>query len=550
VFPDLAMDASPSPNAESIVDLLLRARAARDTSSLLEGRELALRAWLRSLQDGDEAQQAEAGHLLCLFHYRLGSLIALLDIGDAVLPRLRRSEQRETQAELLRWLALAGCETGRFEGALRHANDLCTIAQDSGDPRQLALALTTLGACFERMGDPWQAERLMDDAVRVAREANDLYAQLVTRNNLCAVCIGAFYLLRGSDDPADATAALRRALIHAREARSLLVYFKDPFFSVFVEGNLGEVLLHLGNTDEARGLLDGALLRGIEHGYEAQVARIRCSISELLLAQGQPEEARVALNALLKDISAGDPRSTLMRVHHALYRACRELGRVDNALQHLEQYERLERRRATNQLKAQSRLFVTRVEAEQSRLQAERARLEAQTERSRAASFEADAQRDELTGLGNRRHLDHRLPMLLDAAAAQNLPLTVALIDLDRFKQINDSFGHAVGDKVLIEVAQKLRENTRSSDVLARIGGEEFLIVFGDMPISQALEICERLRLRVAGHDWESVSPGLSATLSVGVAHAPPYDMATLFDQADRAMYRAKHGGRNQVAAA
>ena len=107
-----------------------------------------------------------------------------------------------------------------------------------------------------------------------------------------------------------------------------------------------------------------------------------------------------------------------------------------------------------------------------------------------------------------------------------------------------------MGDKVLIEVAQKLRENTRSSDVLARIGGEEFLIVFGDMPISQALEICERLRLRVAAHDWESVSPGLSATLSVGVAHAPPYDMATLFDQADRAMYRAKHGGRNQVAVA
>lgn len=541
----------PHVAAETLPDLLQRARTARESASLAEGRGFAERAWVLATQSGSEAERAEAGFLLCLFHYRLGALDALIQYGEQVTATMVGAEWRSQKADLMRWMALAGCETGRFDLALRCANDACAMAQELGDQRQLALSLTALGACFERMGDPWQAERLMEDAKAMAYEIGDAFAKLVTLNNLCAVCIAAFYVLRSGDEPAEATAALRRALTHAREAHSLLPHFEsDPFFSVFVEGNLGEVLLHLGKTAEARQLLDGALSRGLEHGYAAQVWRIRCSICELMLAQGQAKEAHAALSDLLRDMAGGDPRSTLIRVHHALYRACRDLGWDTDALEHFEHHDKLDRRRATNQLKAQSQLFVTRVEAEQSRLQAERARLEAQIERSRAASFQADAQRDQLTGLGNRRHLDHRLPMLLEVAQSQKLALTVALVDLDHFKQINDRFGHATGDQVLVVMAQKLRENTRSGDVLARIGGEEFLVVFSDMPIAQAIEVCERLRLRVAEHQWDAIAPGLRVTLSVGLAHAPPYDMRTLFQEADRAMYRAKHGGRNRVAVA
>jgi diguanylate cyclase (GGDEF)-like protein len=534
---------------ETLADLLQRARGALAASPLPEGCALAEQAWRLSAH-GNEAQRAEAGHLLCLFLYRLGQFDALLDVGHAVLAALSAHARRAARAELLRWMALAGCETGRFEVALRCANEACALAQELTDQRELALSLTTLGACFERMGDPWQAERLMDEALRIAHEIGDTTTQLVVLNNLCAVCIGAFYLLRDGDGTAEATAVLRRALTHAREAHSLLPHFRDPLFSVLVEGNLGEVLLHLGKAHEARRLLDKALLRGLEHGHEAQVWRIRCSICELLLAQDQPHEAHAALTGLLHDIRDGDPRATLIRVHHAMYRACRALGWDNEALVHIEQHDRLERRRATQQLKAQSELLVTRVEAEQSRLAAERARLDVQMERSRADGFQADAQRDELTGLGNRRHLDQRVPMLLQRARTQQLPLTVALIDLDHFKQINDRFGHVVGDKVLVAMAQQLRENTRASDVLARFGGEEFLIVFVDMPGTQSLEVCERLRSRVEAHDWDSLAPGLKVTLSVGLAHAPPYELATLVDDADQAMYRAKQSGRNRVSVA
>ncbi|HUG26325.1 tetratricopeptide repeat protein, partial [Piscinibacter sp.] len=252
------MPSCPPPVPDTIAALLERARAARDASALAEGRDLAERAWALALRSGSADERADAGELLCLLHYRLGALAALLDVGRDVVPLLNTPPRRAAQADLLRWMALAGCETGAFEQALRHASDVCALAQELGDRRQLALSLTTLGACFERMGDPWQAERLMDDALRVAHDLDDPFVQLVTLNNLCAVCIGAFYVLRGGE-PAEATAALRRALVHAREAHSLLPHFSDPFFSVFVEGNLGEVLVHLGKADEARGLLESAL---------------------------------------------------------------------------------------------------------------------------------------------------------------------------------------------------------------------------------------------------------------------------------------------------
>jgi predicted signal transduction protein with EAL and GGDEF domain len=86
--------------------------------------------------------------------------------------------------------------------------------------------------------------------------------------------------------------------------------------------------------------------------------------------------------------------------------------------------------------------------------------------------------------------------------------------------------------------------------VLRLLDGAEFLVVFADMPAAQALEVCERLRLRVEGHHWTTLAAGLQVTPSVGLAHAPPHELAPLFEEADRAMYSAKQGGRNRVAVA
>jgi diguanylate cyclase (GGDEF)-like protein len=243
---------------------------------------------------------------------------------------------------------------------------------------------------------------------------------------------------------------------------------------------------------------------------------------------------------VLQASAHADPRTTHLRLRHALWRTARTLGRPTEALEHLEHYLTLERARSLNQLRGQSDLFVTRVEAEQ-------VRLEMQRERARAVELEADTRRDQLTRLGNRREVSLRWPELLGSARSGSTPLSVAMIDIDHFKLINDRFGHAVGDAVLVALSKMLRENTRTDDLVARVGGEEFLLVLPEAPIERAFDICERLRQRVAQHGWDLLAPGLSVTLSAGVTCAPPYEVQSLTRHADDALYRAKREGRNRV---
>jgi diguanylate cyclase (GGDEF)-like protein len=312
------------------------------------------------------------------------------------------------------------------------------------------------------------------------------------------------------------------------------------FFAAIIEGNLAEALVHLGELDEAEQLMASALARVTEQGNITRAWRIRYTRGVLLLARGDAATASRELTTLWQELEGSQQTNTLTRVHDALYRSWRALGDQARALEHLECYETLERKRVVAQLQAQSSLFVTRVEAE-------RARLETQVERLRAAEMEADAQRDPLTGLGNRRYLDKQMPGILSVAARTSSPLSVALIDLDHFKSINDRFGHQVGDQVLARIADLLRANTRGSDLLVRLGGEEFLVVFADTPLPAAQEVSERLREQVQAHDWHVMAPQLAVTLSVGLAAAAPYEMQALTEAADQALYRAKNAGRNRV---
>jgi diguanylate cyclase len=112
---------------------------------------------------------------------------------------------------------------------------------------------------------------------------------------------------------------------------------------------------------------------------------------------------------------------------------------------------------------------------------------------------------------------------------------------------VNDRFGHPVGDATLQALAQILRDSTREGDLVARTGGEEFLVALPGVDPAQALEICERLRAAVQAYPWASVRAGLALTVSVGVAHAPAYDLTDLLHRADDALYQAKHAGRNRV---
>ncbi|MDW3225562.1 MAG: diguanylate cyclase [Paracoccaceae bacterium] len=165
---------------------------------------------------------------------------------------------------------------------------------------------------------------------------------------------------------------------------------------------------------------------------------------------------------------------------------------------------------------------------------------------------------DPLTGLHNRRYAMPHLARVAEHSAATGRSFAVMVADLDHFKQINDHYGHASGDAVLIETAKRLRDNLRGVDLIARIGGEEFLIVMPATPMTEARAAASRLCRKIGGRGFHipGSSELIKVTISIGVTlgglrtaqqPAPQQDANILLDAADKALYAAKMQGRNQV---
>lgn len=173
----------------------------------------------------------------------------------------------------------------------------------------------------------------------------------------------------------------------------------------------------------------------------------------------------------------------------------------------------------------------------------------------RVAMLEHENITDALTGLRNRRFLDLRLAEEMSRAARYGSPVSVLLLDIDHFKSVNDTCGHAVGDRVLAEVGRIVRETVRNTDLAARYGGEEMAIIAPQTPLSTAVMLGERLRRNIETKAADAV-PEVAVlerpiTVSIGVAKSssPPESASKLLWRADSALYEAKGGGRNRVVA-
>jgi diguanylate cyclase (GGDEF)-like protein len=159
---------------------------------------------------------------------------------------------------------------------------------------------------------------------------------------------------------------------------------------------------------------------------------------------------------------------------------------------------------------------------------------------------------DGMTGLLNRRHFVSLAEIEWSRHRRYGRPLSLLMLDIDRFKSINDRFGHDTGDHVIIQIAEMCRLEKRQSDVIARFGGEEFLLLLPETEKPQARQVAERLRRTVQSCNLSTTSKIIKATVSIGVAEATS-SMNTIFHLikgADDALYTAKNSGRNCVCAA
>lgn len=159
--------------------------------------------------------------------------------------------------------------------------------------------------------------------------------------------------------------------------------------------------------------------------------------------------------------------------------------------------------------------------------------------------------KDALTGIGNRRMLMERLKA--EAARAERLerPLTIVLADVDRFKAVNDCFGHDAGDRALIEIANVIKSGMRDYDMCGRWGGEEFMVILPELRAEEAAVVVERMRSMIAGLDLKVGEVPVKLSASFGIAECRPGEsISTAINRADMALYEAKRDGRNRYAVA
>jgi diguanylate cyclase (GGDEF)-like protein len=295
---------------------------------------------------------------------------------------------------------------------------------------------------------------------------------------------------------------------------------------------LAEVLCELGRVEEALAVLDEFRDQTSSIAPAAQRAALAWIEARCLRLAGYPEKAVVEGERAVAIARHSDDDHELMLALEELA-ACQEAaGDSNSALATAREVKASMwtiHQRQTRQLVQEvwGRADIIRDQA---------------TLQSQAAEASRRADEDALTGIGNRRILER---FLRNEASGQH-QLALIVIDIDHFKEVNDAFGHSIGDDVLRRIGRLLRDEMRPRQVAVRYGGDEFVLGLPGVGLQAAADLAERLRRRIEELDW-NISPRLRVTVSQGVASGAHRDSAEVFAAADAALYAAKSAGRNAV---
>ncbi|TFD76047.1 diguanylate cyclase [Cryobacterium fucosi] len=494
-------------------------------------------------------QQAHAREMLALHRLRLGDYQASVQNGLLALEFLTSTGDLLRQSRVHCTLALAYTDTGLTEQALSHAVPALEAAR-AGDS-QLAefWALTRASTVYGAMGDSVRGVDLGRQALALSGTLDDADASLAALNNLGDSCLEAARAQREND--CDPSPALQEGLALMREAVTMAHAQGHNFFETIALTNLVSILIELNEYDEARENAHRCKDLARANGFRKLEVNVDAQLAEVVRAEGNLDEATAMMDAQLTCPSIDEDPQLQIRLHQALYEMHKQRRRFDLALGHCEKMHALTLKMTTQTAGLQSRLLVNTLEVEQARHEAERSQLEAEMQRIRAEELDDQAHTDPLTNLPNRRALDRELPLMMDRARDLSQPLCAAMIDFDHFKRVNDEHGHAIGDQVLTTMAVMLRAVTRETDLAVRLGGEEFLLIFGNTEIDQAVPACERLLASVRDYAWDGVAVGLTCTVSAGLAALQPAERVSHWlERADMALYGAKHRGRDQIVTA
>lgn len=462
-------------------------------------------------------------------------------------------------------------------GTLQHRQDRADLAivnlmrayqtgVQLGRPVQRKIAANALSKVMRDMDDYEQALALNAEVVDWDTRHNSTLSLSVSR------------FLRGSIH-----AKMREFQMATSEfemARALSVEVKDTLGIAFTDMDLCQMQIQMGQLTEARQRCDNALRIFNAAGSKDLVKQTRSDLAHIDLEVGQPARALATLNEILGNGATDVPNRNVAAIFKLRSRANAAMGNFREA--HADLMEYLRRTSTADDARRVRQSATLRARFEMDRQLQRNAELNRELDASQQRQFQQRrwsaiaigtgtiiivlltshvisirrhrrqlahlANTDSLTGLPNRRRTYELGKAAMAHAAGAQFPLTVAVVDLDHFKSINDRFGHAGGDLVLQEFARACRESIRAKDILGRWGGEEFLIVMPGATLDVAMIALERLRalaLRIELPSIGAIQVGLSAGLAPFEANVKTLD--ELIARADAALYRAKHEGRDLV---
>jgi diguanylate cyclase (GGDEF)-like protein len=470
---------------------------------------------------------------------------------------------------------------GDLRGALELAVEASRLSERSAD----GVAHAELGFFT---GSYTEALRHAERAIRMADGVGDLELRIFARRATCMVF--------GNVAVADLTARIRELLeltIEAGNRWEEAISRNDLACNLQERGLLAEAEREIARgLDVAHGISSGnSFVLGVLHSTRADIRLLAGRPHEaladaersvaLLTAAGEPNpyvlgvtvraevQARMALGQFDDARQSGEGAlswlgdrvpQTRSLILSTLADALREAGRIEEAYDALARSAELERRAFRELSELQLSLERATLETSAARRQSQalaaqnRQLTQAQVELERRATqlegreeqLREQADRDWLTGLYNRRYLAREVGRLARERVA--LPLSLAVLDLDHFKSINDRFGHDIGDRVLVRVAALLGSVLRGSDMVVRSGGEEFIVLMPLTGQAAAGACCERIRRAIHDEPWHEIAAGLCVTTSVGVVTTDdPADLGALVKIGDERLYDAKHAGRDRV---
>jgi diguanylate cyclase len=543
---------APAGAAGQVNDLLERAELARLAGDYRTGSELAGRAAAQAEAGGDAVNRAKALRSMANQLLRLGEQEAAINACRDAIPVLEAVGDLAGIGDVLITQAMPLNDLGLHEEALAALDRAREIAQELRDHDLLYWAHNRTGVVHGTMGNRALSTDYLRRALSMA-DGMDAEARFCILNNVGDNAVYLVAELRADGKTEAAAAALDEAIGHVAEALRLAREAGHPYRQSISLDNYGMLLALGGDYTQAERLIEESRVLAAGHGYRGLESGALRHQAQVRLMRGECGAAITGLHAALERALAAGETPLAMEINRELSDAYESVGDPAAALRHYREYHRLERAAHNDVAAARARMAVHDFELDNARLEADNARLEAELHRLRATELEADklalqqqATEDPLTGLPNRRYAELRLPALIAAGG----PVCIAVADVDKFKGVNDRFGHPVGDQVLRQIAAILQSSVRETDLVARLGGEEFLIGLDGLSPAEAAARCELLRAGVAAYDWDSLQNGLKVTISLGVAPVlPGTGLQEAVKLADERLYAAKRAGRNRVEA-